>query len=112
MRYNIYYIGKVDDELGVAIDHKGFIMDLSKLLSSAAKKGKHGKKVEVQDSDTDFFITKPGEDKPDEEEERFDKHESEVSITQLDDREELPMDKAMLHDLMVLLGIYLCFHLV
>lgn len=96
-------IGKVDDELGVTHAHKDFIMDLSSLLSTAVKKGKQRHKNDSDESDSDFFITKQGEGQEE-------LPEGEGSISQLSDKEELPMDKAMLLDLMVLLGTkYLIF---
>lgn len=87
-------IGKLDDELGTTHAHKDFIMSLSTALSAAAKKGKK-KQVDSDQSDSDFFITKPGEDKNEELDDIEEYRE---------EKEELPMDKAMLLNLMDILG--------
>jgi len=55
-------ISKVDDELKVAIEHREFILDLSKLLNVAGKNRKKQKRDDkISESDTDFFITKQEE---------------------------------------------------
>lgn len=67
-------ISKIDDELRVAIDHRDFIMDLSKLMSAAVKKKKK-KQNKESESDTDFFITKQQEEQLQQQEDEGDQEE-------------------------------------
>ena len=87
-------IGKVDDELNTTLAHKDFIMSLSTAFSAAAKKGKK-KQVESDESESDFFITKPEQHK-NEEMHGLEEYQEE--------KEELPIDKAMLMNLMDILS--------
>mmetsp|Transcript_9153 Transcript_9153/g.10324 ORF Transcript_9153/g.10324 Transcript_9153/m.10324 type:complete len:155 (-) Transcript_9153:564-1028(-) len=93
-------ISKVNNELTAALDHKDFIKELEKELSSSVKKGKSKKKnAKITDSDSEFFITTAQEKNDDEINREQSEAGSEASITKLQPKEELPMDKETLFEL-------------
>jgi chromosome segregation ATPase len=92
-------ISKVKNDLVAALDHKSFIMELAKELSTAMKtKGKKKKNPLVSESDSEFFITTAQEQA----EENEDAKEEPVSDTpQEGQKETLPMTKETLLELIV-----------
>ena len=95
-------ISKVKNDLVAALDHKSFIMELAKELSTAMKaKGKKKKNAVVSESDSDFFITTAQEQEEENEEEK----EPPAPETPQDSQKEgLPMTKETLLELIVMLS--------
>ena len=94
-------ISKVKNDLVAALDHKSFIMELAKELSTAMKaKGKKKKNAVVSESDSDFFITTAQEQEENEEE----KEPPAPETPQDSQKEGLPMTKETLLELIVMLS--------